>query len=224
MFFQGHYGESTLYYCKYFVQSHSQRILEKFNLKLAIHSIENIGRNHKPAFISSADKKTKFYGKENSTKQGAKKEVAMMVIKHQSELANVKADHERLRKDYDKLSAVKKQLKNAITQSEKSTDMLSEDLNTDLPRTIASISSFISNGATSICPYATCFTWLDDATSIDLMMPHLLTLPQLAKDPSSFSWHNSLNIRNLSMNFLRYGQIEVALGPSGSVEAVSESM
>ncbi|KAL7238604.1 hypothetical protein ACSBR2_004656 [Camellia fascicularis] len=48
----------------------------------------------------------------------------MMVIKHlndQSELANVKANHERLREDYDKLSAVKKQLKNTITQSEKST-------------------------------------------------------------------------------------------------------
>ena len=101
-----------------------KEILEKFNLKLAIHSIEKIGCNHKPAFIASVDKKKKFYGKENSTKQGAEKEVAMMVIKHlndQSELANVKADHERLREDYDKLLAMKKQLKNAITQSEKST-------------------------------------------------------------------------------------------------------
>ncbi|GMP61937.1 hypothetical protein CsSME_00024217 [Camellia sinensis var. sinensis] len=76
----------------------------------------------------------------------------MMVIKHlndQSELANVKADHEKLREDYDKLSAecekLKKQLKNAITESEKSTDMLSEDLNTDLPRTIVSVSSFFSD-------------------------------------------------------------------------------
>ncbi|KAI8023789.1 hypothetical protein LOK49_LG03G02568 [Camellia lanceoleosa] len=122
-----------------------KEILEKFNLKLAIHSIEKIGRNHKPAFIASVDKKKKFYGTENSTKQGAKKEVAMMGIKrlnNQSELANVKADNKKLHKDYDKLSAeneeLKKQLKNAITQSEKSTDMLSEDLNTDLPRIIAS--------------------------------------------------------------------------------------
>ncbi|KAL7238591.1 hypothetical protein ACSBR2_004647 [Camellia fascicularis] len=137
-------------------------ILEKSNLKLAIHSIQNIGRNHKPAFIASVeikdgDKKKKFYGTENSTKKGAEKEVAMMVIKHlndQSESANVKADHEKLREDYEKLLAeneeLKKQLKNAITPSEKSTDMLSEDLNTDFPRTTASVSSFFSDGEISI--------------------------------------------------------------------------